>query len=208
MRFYSAEYLKQARLLCDSFEVLLIVDEIATGFGRTGEMFGVHHADVNPDIMCVGKALTGGYMTMGATMTSEKVAQGISSQGGVFMHGPTFMANPLACSVALASLDVLTQSNWQVRVKEIQGLLESGLQPLQGQVHDVRVMGAIGVCELAAPLQGDHMVRVQRAFVDKGVWMRPFGRLVYTMPPFGVVSDEQVGRVTQAIVDVVQEECL
>lgn len=205
MRFYSAQYLARVRQLCDSFNVLLIADEIATGFGRSGKLFACEHAKISPDIMCVGKALTGGYMTLAATLTSEKISRAISENSpGVFMHGPTFMANPLACAVANASIKLLLESEWQQKVEQIEGWLISGLQPCREmhQVEDVRVLGAIGVVELKQPVD---MKTIQPAFVKKGVWIRPFGKLVYLMPPY-IVSEDDVYHLTRAITDVISEQ--
>jgi len=198
MHIYAPEFLRRVRQLCDEFDVLLILDEIATGFGRTGTMFASEQAGIEPDIMCLGKALTGGYMTLAATLCSAKVCRGIHADGeGLLMHGPTFMANPLACAVALASIELLLASPWQARVAAIEAQLQDELEPCQSlpSVADVRIKGAIGVIEMQQPLDVD---RVQRQLIDQGVWLRPFSRLLYTMPPY-ITSAEELGRVTAAM---------
>jgi adenosylmethionine---8-amino-7-oxononanoate aminotransferase len=202
MWFYAPEYLRRVRALCDECDVLWIADEIATGFGRTGRMFACEHAGVAPDLLCVGKALTGGTLSLAATLASGRICEAIAhGEPGVFMHGPTFMGNPLACAAAGASLDLLAREPWRERVATIEAGLADGLAParaLRG-VADVRVLGAIGVVELHEPVD---MPVVQRAFVDAGVWIRPFGRLVYTMPPY-IVDAAQLGRITRAICEVI-----
>jgi adenosylmethionine---8-amino-7-oxononanoate aminotransferase len=199
MRFHSPQCVTLLRRLCYENEQLLILDEIASGFGRTGALFACEHADVSPDIMCVGKALTGGYMTLAATLCTAGVARAISAgEGGALMHGPTFMANPLACSVALASLDLLADGGWRENVARIERHLREGLAPareLPG-VADVRVLGAIGVVQLEH--EGD-IAASTAAAVERGVWLRPFRDLIYTMPPY-VVGDQDLDRITNAVV--------
>ena len=203
MRIYSPEFLKSVRALCDKYDVLLILDEIATGFGRTGKLFAYEHADVCPDILCVGKALTGGYMSLAATLTTKKVMSGVEANGNVLMHGPTFMANPLACAVANASLDLLLDSSWQQRVLKIETQLKEELTGCETLdiVQEVRILGAIGVVELTCDVD---LAWMTKQFIDKGIWVRPFLNLVYIMPPY-ITSSEELTQITAAIYDVVKE---
>ncbi len=203
MRFYSADFLNKARKLCDEYGVLLIFDEIATGFGRTGKLFACEHTDIEPDIMCVGKALTGGYLSLAATLTTDGIAQTISSgEPGVFMHGPTFMANPLACAVASASIELLLSSDWVTKIKQIESWLLNGLSKCKvlNSVAEVRVLGAIGVVECKQPVD---MKIIQPALVEQGVWIRPFGKLVYLMPPY-IIDEISTVKLCDAIFEVLK----
>ena len=204
MRIYHPQFLAQCRKLCDHYDILLIADEIATGFGRTGKWFACEHADITPDIICVGKAITGGYMSLAATLCTDKVADGIcNGQAGVLMHGPTFMGNPLACAVATKNIELLQQGKWQQQVKNIENQLKTELSRCLDlkAVKDVRILGAIGAVELH---QAVDVAAIQKRLIKHGVWLRPFGKLVYMMPPY-IISEQQLTQLTGAIYKVLGE---
>lgn len=205
MNFYHPEYLACVRKLCTQYDVLLICDEIATGFGRTGKMFAVEHANVQPDILCIGKALTGGTMTLSATLTTDKIAIGISEgEAGVLMHGPTFMGNPLACAVACASIDLLLEQNWQKRICEVNQALQQLHQcGSLTDVANVRTLGAIGVVELTDEAGIVDVAKIQAYFVSQGVWIRPFGKLIYLMPPY-ISNDTSIKKLCDAIYNAIK----
>ncbi|MCK8046664.1 adenosylmethionine--8-amino-7-oxononanoate transaminase [Shewanella sp. 1CM18E] len=207
MRFYHPDYLAALRKLCDKYNVLLILDEIATGFGRTGKLFAYEHSDIEADILCLGKALTGGYISLAATICSDEVAQGVSdSPAGVFMHGPTFMGNPLACAAAVASLELIKENHWQQQISAIEAQLKMELAEAAdySNVVDVRVLGGVGVLEMSSTL---NTAELQQQFVDLGVWIRPFSNLIYIMPPY-CISSTDLSKLTNAMKAVAKQSSL
>lgn len=203
MHFYNKDYLTYLRELCSKYKVLLICDEIATGFGRTGELFACNHSNITPDIMTLGKAMTGGYMTGAAVITTSEVGKGISKNGGVFMHGPTFMGNPLMCTVSYTSIKLLLKSSWKKRVKNIEDILKQELEKCSylTNVKDVRVLGAIGVIEMKMSLDVSFL---QKQFIKEGIWIRPFGKLIYIMPPF-IIRNKELRKLTSGLYKVVKD---
>lgn len=198
MRFYHPNYLKTVRQLCDKYQVLFIADEIATGLGRTGKLFACEWANISPDIMCLGKTLTGGYLSLAATLCTTEIAETISNgEASCFMHGPTFMGNPLACSVANASIDLLLQNDWQAQVLQIETWFKEAIKPLveNKRVNNVRVLGSIAVVET---YQSVNVATIQKHFVEQGVWIRPFGKLIYMMPPL-IITEQQIHTLINAI---------
>ncbi|MBQ4832397.1 adenosylmethionine--8-amino-7-oxononanoate transaminase [Pseudoalteromonas sp. MMG010] len=206
MNFYHPEYLSTVRKLCTQYNVLLICDEIATGFGRTGKLFAIEHANIEPDILCIGKALTGGNLTLAATLTNEKIATGISEgEAGVLMHGPTFMGNPLACAAACASIDILMAQNWPQQIKRINTQLQQLNECKKlNSVADVRILGAIGVVELTKDVGDINVAKIQAYFVEQGVWIRPFGQLIYLMPPY-ISDNESINTLCTSIYNAINE---
>lgn len=206
MRFYHPQYLKALKKLCDEYDILLIFDEIATGFGRTGKLFAYEHANIEPDIMCLGKSLTGGYMTLSAVLTNQKVAYGISENGGVFMHGPTFMANPLACKVALESTRLLLNQDWQNNINRIETLFKQQLNEFNDTaIANIRILGAIAVIELNTSV---NMHAIQKMCIARKIWIRPFGKLVYLMPPYIISDDELIYLIQQVKAMIINKEYL